>query len=118
MIRAKDRPKSEKDLKKEHKDNQNAAKKAADMVEDLAKKVGRDEGIDKDDLEEHIKDLLDDSCRRGGSSGTGWAEECLFTKKGSSYVVKGSERGGSARPSRLFDPMMRACVRRLCPCSP
>lgn len=88
MIRAKDRPKSEKDLKKEQRDNENAAKKAADMVEKLAKKVGRDEGVDDDDLEDHIKDLLDDSCGRGGSSGSGWAEDCLFTKKGSSYVVK------------------------------
>lgn len=103
MIRAKDRPKSEKDLKKEHKDNQNAAKKAADMVEDLAKKVARDEGVDKDDLEEHIKDLLDDSCGRGGSSGAGWADDCLFTKKGSSYVVKIKEKGSIVYLNKWMD---------------
>ncbi len=88
MIRAKDRPKTEKDLKKEQRDNETAAKKAADMLEKLAKDVSRKEGVDEDDLADHIKDLLDASCGRGGSSGSGWAEDCLFTKKGSSYIVK------------------------------
>ncbi len=103
MIRAKDRPKSEKDLKKEQRDNENAAKKAADMVEKLAKKVSRDEDVKEKDLEEHIKDLLDDSCGRGGSSGSGWADGCLFTKKGSSYVVKHLKSGSSFYLNKWMD---------------
>jgi hypothetical protein len=103
MIDARDRPMSEKELKKQQRDNENAAKKAADMVEKLAKKVSRDEDVKEKDLEEHIKDLLDDSCGRGGSSGSGWADGCLFTKKGSSYVVKHLKSGSSFYLNKWMD---------------
>ncbi len=103
MIDARDRPMSEKELKKQQRDNENSAKKAADMVEKLAKKVSRDEDVKEKDLEEHIKDLLDDSCGRGGSSGSGWADGCLFTKKGSSYVVKHLKSGSSFYLNKWMD---------------
>lgn len=103
MIDARDRPMSEKELKKQRRDNENAAKKAADMVEKFAKKVSRDEDVKEKDLEEHIKDLLDDSCGRGGSSGSGWADGCLFTKKGSSYVVKHLKSGSSFYLDKWMD---------------
>lgn len=115
MIRASARPQSEADLKKqlkeEHKDNEDAAKKAADMVEKLAKEVSDDEGVDEKDLTEHIKDLLDDSCGRGGSSGSGWAEECLFTKKGSSYVIKLKKKGQSFYLNKWMDDTAKDFVK-------
>lgn len=103
MIRASDRPKSKKDLEKEQRDNEKAAEDAGDMIKDLAEEVSDDEGVDEKDLAEHIWDLLDDSCGDGGRDGSGWAEDCLFTKKGSSYVVKLKKKGNSFYLNKWMD---------------
>lgn len=95
MIRAKDRPKSAKDLKEEARENEKAAKKAMDILEKLADKVSGKEKVDEDDLLEHLVDVMEDECGRGGSSGGDWADECLFTSKGSTYVVKSKNSNSS-----------------------
>ncbi len=87
-IRAKDRPKSDKELKEDQKDNEAGAKKADGLMEKLADKVSKKEGVDEDDLLEHLRKMMDKECGSGGRDGTGWAQDCLFTAKGSSFVVK------------------------------
>ncbi len=92
-IRAKDRPKSEKELAKEAKENENAAKEVRDMLEDLAEEVSEEEGVDEKDLLAHLLDVIDDACGRGGSDGRGWAQGCLFTPKGRTFVVTPGGKG-------------------------
>ena len=92
LIRASDRPKSEDEL---HRENEAAARKAFDQLEKFAKDTARKEKIDDYDLEEHLRDLLDASCGRGGSTGKDWADKCLFTAKGRTYVVKLKKNGAT-----------------------
>lgn len=94
FIPAKKRPKSDKDLKKEKRENESAAKDAANMIEKFADKFSRDEDVDERDLTEHLFDQINDACGRGGSSGSGWAKKCLFVAEGRTYVVeiKGSTK--------------------------
>ena len=86
-INKRDRPMSEQEKKAAHRENESDAKKAAKLMEKYAKEVSRDEDVDEDDLLEFLWDLMDDSCGRGGSSGSGWADDCLFTAKGRGYFV-------------------------------
>lgn len=94
-IPAKHRPKSDQQIAKEERDNENAAKKAAKVIEDYAEEIADDEGVDEDDLVEHLFDLMDDTCGRGGSSGSGWADECTFTSKGRTFEIEIKKNGKS-----------------------
>lgn len=102
LIRAKDRPKTAQEEKAEARENENAAKKAGKLLEKLADKVARKEKVDEDDLLEHLWEIMDDECGKGGRDGKGWAEGCLFTRKGSSYVVKSE----NSRSSFYLDKRM------------
>lgn len=96
MIRAKDRPKTQKDLDKEHKDNEDAAKDVRKLLKDHAEEVADDEDVDKKDLFEHLEEAMEDECGRGGSDGKGWAKDCLFTPKGRRFVIKIKKRASSS----------------------
>lgn len=87
FINKRDRPMSEQEKKAAHRENESDAKKAAKLMEKYAKEVSDDEGVDEDDLLEFLWDLMDSSCGRGGSNGSGWADDCLFTAKGRGYYV-------------------------------
>lgn len=110
MIRAQDRPKSEEEL---HKENEAAAKKAADQVEKFAKDTARKERIDDDDLEEHLWDLIDMSCGRGGSTGKGWADKCLFTPKSRTYVVKLKKNGATFQLDKWMEDTAEEYIKDL-----
>ncbi|MBL4634277.1 MAG: hypothetical protein JKY56_10405 [Kofleriaceae bacterium] len=88
LIRAKDRPKTAKDVKEDERENKDGAKKAARYLKELADDVADDEGVKERDLLKYLWKAMDDECGRGGSDGSGWVAKCLFTKKGRSYVVK------------------------------
>lgn len=89
------RPASDQEIKKEERENEAAAKDVAKMVADFAEDLCDDRDLDEDDLLEHLLDLMDKTCGGGGSSGSGWAEECLFTKKSRTYVVEIKDGGES-----------------------
>lgn len=87
MIRKKDRPKTKKDKKAEKRANESDAKDAGKLFVKLAKDVNRKEGVDEGVLRKHLWDLMDLTCGNGGNDGSGWADKCLFTSKGSGYAV-------------------------------
>jgi len=95
LIRAKDRPKTAKDLKEDDRANEGAAKKAGDILEKLADKVSSKERVKEKDLLKHLWDAMNDECGQGGRDGSGWAKKCLFTAKGRSYVVKSTKSRSS-----------------------
>lgn len=103
MIRAKDRPKSAKDLKADVRENEKDAKKARGLVEKLADKVSRKERVKEKELLEHLLDAMDDECGRGGNNGSGWAKNCLFTAKGGSFVVKSTKSRSSFYLGKKMD---------------
>ncbi len=75
-------------------ENEDNAEDAMELLEELAEEVSDDEGVDEDDLLEHLVEAMEDECGNGGSSGSGWADECQFTSKGGKITVS-PKRGKS-----------------------
>ncbi len=103
FIHKKHRPKSAKELKEEARENERAAKQAGDTIEKLAKKVAKKEGVDEDDLRDFLWDVMNDECGRDRRDGSAWAEQCLFTRKGSGYVVKSEKSRSSFYLDKLIE---------------
>lgn len=91
-----------KEEKEERAESEKGAKDSADYIRKIAKDMSKKASFSSDEMEKHLFGVMDKSCGRGGSDGSGWSDGCSFSRKGSSYLVQPRKQSSSA--SFAFEP--------------